>query len=43
VYMPVGLDIGGRSPHEIALSIISEIQGVRYGKSGLPHLGKVKT
>jgi len=33
-FIPVGLDIGGGSPGEIALSIIAEIQSVRYGKSG---------
>ena len=33
-FIPVGLDIGGGSPDEIALSIIAEIQAVRYGKSG---------
>ena len=33
-FIPVGLDIGGGSPDEIALSIIAEIQKVRFGKSG---------
>lgn len=33
-FIPVGLDIGGGSPDEIALSIIAEIQSVRYGKTG---------
>jgi len=32
VHMPVGLNIGGSTPAEIALSIASEIQLVRYGK-----------
>ena len=38
LYCPVGLDIGGKSPDEIALSIISEIQALRYGKEGHRHL-----
>ena len=33
-FIPVGLDIGGGSPEEIALSIIAEIQSVRYSKTG---------
>lgn len=33
-YIPVGLDIGGGSPDEIALSILAEIQAVRFGKTG---------
>jgi xanthine dehydrogenase accessory factor len=31
---PVGLDLGGRSPAEIALAIIAEITAVRYQKEG---------
>lgn len=31
-YLPVGIDIGGASPPEIAISIVSEIQAIRYGK-----------
>lgn len=32
VYAPIGIDIGGETPQEIALSIMAEIQSVRYGK-----------
>ena len=33
---PVGLDIGGRSPETIALSIIGEVQAALAGRSGRP-------
>ncbi len=33
---PIGLDLGGRSPAEIALAILSEIVAVRRGGSGAP-------
>lgn len=33
---PIGLDLGGRQPHEIALAILAEITAVRYGGSGRP-------
>ena len=38
LYSPVGLNIGGASPDEIAISIISELQAVRYGKNGHKHM-----
>jgi len=34
VYGPIGLDLGARTPEEMALAIIAEILAVRYGKSG---------
>ena len=37
LYMPVGLDIGGRSVDEIAISIIAEIQAVKHKKTSLYH------
>jgi xanthine dehydrogenase accessory factor len=36
VHAPIGLDLGGETPGEIALSIIAEIQLVRHGASGQP-------
>jgi xanthine dehydrogenase accessory factor len=37
VYAPVGLDLGGDTPGEIALAIAAQILGVRHRKAGLPH------
>lgn len=37
LYSPAGLDIGGKSPHEIAISIISEMQAIRYKKEKVRH------
>jgi len=36
VRAPVGLDLGGRTPAEIALSVLAEISAERYGGSGKP-------
>lgn len=40
VYAPVGLNIGGDTPKEIALSILAEIQSIRYKKESTGHLTK---
>jgi len=34
VYSPIGLDLGGETPDEIAVSVVAEIQAVRYGRPG---------
>ena len=34
VHSPVGLDLGGRSPEEIAVSIMAEIVAFRHGRPG---------
>jgi len=36
VYSPVGLDLGGATPEETALSIIAEVVAVKNGRSGAP-------
>lgn len=36
IHAPIGLDIGGRTPEEISVSIVSEILMSFYGMSGLP-------
>jgi len=36
VRAPIGLDLGGREPAEIALAILAEIETVRHGGSGRP-------
>ena len=34
VHAPIGLDLGGQRAAEIALSVVAEIQAVKYGRSG---------
>lgn len=36
VHAPIGLDLGGRSPEAIALSVLSEIYMRRFGKTARP-------
>lgn len=41
VYSPIGLDLGGQTPEEIALSILAELQLIKNGGTGR-HLRDVK-
>ncbi|MGI5880294.1 MAG: XdhC family protein [Syntrophomonadaceae bacterium] len=34
VYIPIGLDLGGQKTSEIALSVMAEIQAIKYGREG---------
>ncbi len=36
VHAPIGLDLGGRTPAEIALSVLAEMSEERFGGSGKP-------
>jgi xanthine dehydrogenase accessory factor len=36
VHAPIGLDLGGRTPAEIALSVLAELSQERFGGSGRP-------
>ncbi len=40
-YSPIGLDTGGMTPEEIAISISSEILAISYGKTGHKHMREV--
>jgi len=37
-YSPIGLDLGGGSPEEIAISITAEILAISHGKQGHKHM-----
>jgi xanthine dehydrogenase accessory factor len=43
IYMPAGLDIGGTGPEEIALSLMSELQALRFGRAGHRHMRGART
>lgn len=38
IHAPIGLDIGGRAPGEIAVGVVAELIAVRYGREGLPEM-----
>lgn len=40
-YSPIGLDIGGMTPEEIAISISAEILALTYGKEGHKHMREI--
>ena len=33
---PIGLDLGGKTPAAVALSIVAELQLIRHGRTGRP-------
>lgn len=37
LYCPIGLKTGGATPHDIAISIVAELQAVRFEKEGHNH------
>lgn len=39
---PIGLDLGGREPAQIALAILAEIEMLRHGGSGRPRSEAMK-
>ena len=39
LHVPAGLDLGGRAPGEIALSVVAEIVAESYGRGGGPLRG----
>ena len=42
IYAPIGLNLGGNTPSQIALSVVSELLGVLHGKDTLPHMKDAK-
>jgi len=38
IYCPVGLDLGGRAPEDIAIAVVAEILALRHGKTGHRHM-----
>lgn len=38
LYAPVGIDIGGVSPHEIAISIIAQMQAISHNKESIKNM-----
>ena len=34
IYAPIGLDLGGETPEELAVAIVAEILAVKYGREG---------
>lgn len=42
IYSPIGLNIGGPTPPEIAIAILSQIQSIKYNIKNIKDLGVIK-
>lgn len=42
VYAPIGLDLGGRTPEEVAVSILAQVVAVRRGGKAVTRVGDVQ-
>jgi xanthine dehydrogenase accessory factor len=42
IYAPIGLDLGGQTPEEIAIGIIAEILKVKNGRTGISLRERIK-
>lgn len=38
LYCPIGLNIGGKTPHDVAISVAAEIQALRNGTDNIRHM-----
>lgn len=43
IYSPIGLNIGGETPPEIAISILAQIQSIKYDIKNIEDMGVIKS